>query len=90
MSNPSRDALTVALGDAGVAHHDYEQVALGGERDELWPGFYAAYALGRLGDFVSPSVLSGWLEEAPTGEDWQASAVEYVLGRLAEEGDSPN
>ena len=49
MSNPSRDALTVALGDAGVAHHDYEQVALGGERDELWPGFDAAYALGRLG-----------------------------------------
>ena len=82
MPKPSRNALTLALGDAGAAHHDYERVTLGGERDELWPGFYAAYALGRLGDFVAPSVLSSWLKEAPAGEDWPTSAVDYVLGRL--------
>ncbi len=84
MSKPSREALTLALGEAGAAHHDYEQVALGGERDELWPGFYAAYALGRLGNFASPSALSRWLEEAPAGEDWPTSTVDYVLGRLTE------
>ncbi len=84
LSKPLRDELAMALGDAGAAHHDYEQVALGGKRDEGWPGFYAAFALGRLGNFVAPSTLSSWLEDAPTGEDWQTSAVDYVLERLTE------
>ena len=84
MSQPSRDALARALTDAGTAHHDYEQVVLGGKQDELWSGFYAAYALGRLGNFVAPSTLSGWLKEAPTGEHWPTSAADYVLERMAE------
>ena len=72
MSTLSRDALEQALRDAGAAHHDYEQVALEGQYDELWPGFYAAFVLGRLGDFAAPSRLSQWLEEAPSGEAWAA------------------
>ena len=83
MSQPSRDELAQALADAGNAHHDYEQVSLRGERDERWPGFYAAYALGRLGNFVAPSTLSSWLEEAPTGDHWPTSAAAYVLERMA-------
>ena len=82
MSQPSRDELAVALADAGDAHHDYEQVSLGGKRDELWPGFYAAYALGRLGNFVRPSTLSSWLVEAPAGEHWPTAAADYVLERM--------
>ena len=65
-------------------HHEYEQVTLGGKRDKQWPAFYAAYTLGRIGDFAAPSVLSQWLEEAPTGENWEASAASYVLSRLGE------
>ena len=84
MSNPSKDDLARALTDAGSAHHDYEQVILGGVRDELWPGFYAAYALGRLGDFVAPSVLSSWLAASPSGANWPSSAAEYVLERMVE------
>ncbi len=84
MSQPSQDELASALTDAGHAHHDYEQVVLGGKRDELWPGFYAAYALGRLGNFVAPSTLSSWLEEAPSGEHWPTSAADYVLERMTE------
>ena len=84
MPNPSPEELAKALADAGSAHHDYEQVILGGVRDELWPGFYAAYALGRLGDFVAPSVLSRWLEASPSGGHWPTSAAEYVLERMAE------
>jgi hypothetical protein len=83
LSNPSLDSLTRALADAGAVHHDYEQVALGGERDELWPGFYAAFVIGRLGNFVSSSALSSWLEKAPSGVDWPTSAGDYVLGRLS-------
>ena len=82
MSHPSHESLERALADAGSAHHDYEQVALGGERDELWPGFYAAYVLGRVGDFVSPSSLSQWLNEAPSGDNWADSAASYVLANL--------
>ncbi len=82
MSKPSRVELALALDDAGAAHHDYEEVALAGERDEGWAGFYAAYALGRLGGFAAPSTLSRWLAEAPSGEHWPTSAADYVLERL--------
>ena len=69
MAQPSQDDLTKALGDAGSAHHEYEQVTLGGKRDEQWPAFYAAYTLGRIGDFAVPCALSRWLKVAPTGEN---------------------
>jgi hypothetical protein len=83
MSRPSQDDLEKALSDAGSAHHDYEQVTLMGKRDERWSGFYAAYVLGRVGDFAACSALSQWLEEAPGGENWAASAARHVLSQLA-------
>ena len=82
MNRPSQNELEQALGDAGSAHHDYEQAVLGGKRDVQWAGFYAAYALGRVGDFVAPSVLSQWLEEASGDKEWAASAARHVLSRL--------
>lgn len=83
MSDPSEDELTQALAAAAAAYHDYEQVCLGGKLDEQWPGFYAAYALGRLGDFVAPSMLNKWLEETPTGDDWPTSAAVYIVKSMA-------
>jgi hypothetical protein len=79
---PSRKALEAALNAAGSAHHDYELNALGGTRDEQWAGFYGAYVLGRLGNFVTPSVLVGLLEEVPDDGDWAVSAAEYILDNL--------
>jgi hypothetical protein len=79
----SRKALEEALKAAGSAHHDYEQNALGGTRDEHWTGFYSAYVLGRLGDFVTTSVLVGLLEDAPEDGDWAVSAAEYILDNLS-------
>ena len=79
---PSRDQLASALASAGAAHHDYESRFLGGVRDEQWPGWYAAYVLGRLGDFTSPTTLSRWLEEAPLGGDWSGDAASFVLARI--------
>jgi hypothetical protein len=78
----SRKALEGALKAAESAHHDYEQNALGGTRDEHWAGFYGAYVLGRLGDFVTTSVLVGLLEDAPEDGDWAVSAAEYILDNL--------
>lgn len=78
----SREQLANALTAAGMAHHDYEQNVLSGNRDEHWAGWYAAYVLGRLGDFVSPSGLTRWLEGAPSEGDWATSAADHVLREL--------
>jgi len=80
---PSDADLRQALADAGSAHHDYEQNVLDGVHDKLWPGFYAAFALGRLGAFTSASKLAEWLQEVPTSDDWAASAAAFVLDRLS-------
>jgi hypothetical protein len=80
---PPRDQLKEALDAAGSAHHEYQTNALRGVRDDRWAGWYAAYTLGRLGDFASPSDLAQWLEASPAGDDWSAAAAEYVIGRLS-------
>ncbi len=79
---PSKNDLSKALSEAGPVHHDYETIILKGIRDENWSGFYAAYALGRLGNFISSSKFSQWLEDVPTTENWAESAAELVLLRL--------
>jgi len=83
MSQLSLDELTQVLAAGAAAHHDYEQVSLGGVRDQQWSGFYAAYTLGRLRDFLAPSTLSDWLEQAPPGDNWPATAADYVIERLS-------
>lgn len=78
-----RTELVDALAAAGAAHHEFESVALNGERDELWAGFYAAYVLGRLGHFMSPSALAATLE-AVEGESWAEAAAEAIITALPE------
>lgn len=89
---PEEDELRAALSAAGSAHHDYESRYLGGVRDEQWPGWYAAYVLGRLGDFATPTDLARWLEDAPSEGVWAESAAVYVRKCLSDDrslGDSP-
>ena len=86
MATISQQDLEAALSAAGSAHHDYEQNTLSGIRDEYWPGFYAAYVLGRLGDFVTPGSLVPWLENAPENDDWAPAAAAHVLAQLAVSG----
>ena len=78
MSTPSREELVKALQAAGTAHHDFETNVLHGVRDEHWAGWYAAYVLGRLGDFVTPSRLSNWLSTAPASSDWAQGAAAHI------------
>ena len=82
MKTISNDELMTALKAAGAAHHDYESNALKGGPDEHWPGWYAAYVLGRLGDFTTPTNLADWLAGAPASDDWARSAADYVAERL--------
>jgi hypothetical protein len=81
---PTEGELLQALVAAGQAHHEYEQNALGGKHDDQWPGWYAAYVLGRLGDFTGPSTLAHWLEEVAGGTDWFAAAAAEVAHKLGE------
>ena len=86
MPDLSQDDLARALAAAAESHHDYEQVTLRGARDEQWSGFYAAYVLGRFGDFAVPSALSAWLEAAPGGDHWPTSAAVHVLDHMSAKG----
>ena len=74
--------LVAALAAAGQSHHEYEQNALEGVRDAQWSGYYAAYVLGRLGDFAPPTALAKWLEETDQSANWADAAASRVIGCL--------
>ena len=78
----SKFELAQALAAAASAHHEYEQTALKGVRDNLWAGFYAAFVLGRLGDIATASRLAALLEEVEAPSNWSENAAEHVLIKL--------
>ena len=82
---PEFSDLAAALKAAGSAHHEYEQTVLNGVFDEHWPMFYAAFVLGRIGEFTKPSTLTSWLMEAPTDGVWAENAATYVLNGLSKQ-----
>ena len=82
MPIPNQQELSSALTAAGAAHHDYEVNTLAGVRDEQWAGWYAAYVLGRLDDFTTPTSLARWLTEAPSSKDWAQGAASYIIGQM--------
>jgi len=75
-------SLQNALSAASECHHDYELHILNAEPDEQWAGWYAAYVLGRLGDFVSPTTLTQWLKDTPNEDNWSALAASFILKQL--------
>ena len=84
MTNPSKAELQGALNAASSAHHEFEQNFLKGERDEYWAGWYAAYVLGRLGEFTTPTHLTQWLREVQGEGEWVDFAADYVIEKLTE------
>ena len=77
-------SLQDALSAASECHHDYELNILNAEPDKQWAGWHAAYVLGRLGDFVSPTTLTQWLKDTPDGDNWFDLAASYILKQLNE------
>ena len=85
------------LDQAGQAHHHFEQFELGGEFDEDWPQWYAAYLLENgLGQLLArqpqaaelAASLSSITEEHQDAEEQRWSA--FVAPRLLQEfGESP-
>lgn len=82
MANPSKAELREALSAAGSAHHEFEQNFLNGVRDEYWAGWYAAYVLGRLGEFATPTQLAEWLQDVQGDGEWADLAADYVVEKL--------
>ncbi len=76
------EELDAVLQAAWNAHHEFEMNALKGEHDKQWPGWYAAFVIGRLGDFTTPTKLASFLSEAPASENWTSSAANYILEQL--------
>ena len=58
-----KEKLVATLKEAGEAHHEYEQVILGGVRDEKWADWYAAFLVGRFSN-CTPSVVTKALQQA--------------------------
>jgi hypothetical protein len=79
---PTQEQLMKTLIDAAKAHHEYQSNFLGGVRHTLWAGWYSAYVLGRLGEFTTPTLLTGWLEEVADEKPWFKKATEYVLIKI--------
>ncbi len=52
---PDRETLAGVLMTADAVHEEYERSALKGMGDDKWPGFVAAFVIGRLGEFVPAS-----------------------------------
>ena len=78
ISAPTIAELREALSAAGDAHHEYESSFLSGVRDEQWAGWFAAYVLGRVGDFITPTLLTRLLEEVSNEGDWSQNAADHV------------
>lgn len=81
-SLPTHRQLVAALYSAQKAHHEFESNFLGGKRHIQWAGWYAAYVLGRLGDFSTPTLMTHWLEDVLAEEHWAKNAADYILRQI--------
>lgn len=80
-STPTEDKIRIALKAAAKAHHEFQENTLKGIHHEQWSIWYAAYILGRLGDFTTPSLLTQWLDEV-NDKDWFTKAAKHVVNNL--------
>jgi len=79
MKYPTNAQLVTALQKAADLHHSYEQGYLGGKRDTLWSGFYAAYVLGRCGSFLPAERVAEELDKVPVDREWALRAAKTLL-----------
>ncbi|MCB0283167.1 MAG: hypothetical protein H6627_14780 [Calditrichae bacterium] len=77
-SLPNQRQIKHALIAAAKAHHEFETNYLAGIRHEQWAYWYAAFVLGNLGNFLSPSKLTQILENVTDSENWFKSAAEQI------------
>ena len=79
---PDENQIKHALIAAAKAHHEFETNYLSGVRHEYWAFWYAAYTLGRLGDFMPATELTRLLEQVTDKDHWFRSAATFVSERI--------
>ena len=100
MTMTLHDRMARLVGEVQAAHHDYEQRALGGQRDDRWAEWYARYLVvrgferaGLVTSAYSDRSLRAHLalhlaaDEVPWGDDMVVAL--YLTGRgwtLADDG----
>jgi hypothetical protein len=80
---PTKQQLLKTLIAAAKAHHEFQENYLNGVRHEQWAWWYSAYVLGRLNDFITPTLLTEWLAEVTDGTNWFKTAAEYVYLKIS-------
>lgn len=78
----TQTVIIQVLEHAADAHHEFEKNYLQGKPDVHWAGWYAAYTLGKLGNFTKPSLLTRWLERVPTQGSWNKQAAQMILTEI--------
>jgi hypothetical protein len=81
-SVPSENQIKNSLIAAAKAHHEFQENYLSGVRHEQWAFWYAAYLIGRLGDFISPTELTRLLEEVTDEDHWYRSAAKHISKKI--------
>ena len=82
-SIPSEKQIKHALIEAAKTHHEFQDNYLAGVRHEQWAFWYAAYMLGKLGEFISPTKLTRLMEEAPDQKQWFSSAAKHISDNIS-------
>lgn len=83
MPPPSRQELNHALAAAQAAHGEFRENFLAGKFDDGRAGWIAAFVIGRIGTFATPTQLTKWLQATPNSVDsWVDSATDHVLAQF--------
>ena len=75
---PNEKQIKHSLIAAAKAHHEFETNYLSGIRHEQWAFWYAAYVLGKLGNFISPTKITRLLEQVTGNDDWFNNAAKII------------
>ena len=82
-SLPSEELIKQSLIAAAEAHHEFQENYLSGVRHEQWALWYAAFVIGKHGDFISPTKLTRLLEEVTDQEHWFRTAAKHISENIA-------
>jgi len=79
---PTKQQLQETLLAAGKSHHEFQENFLEGVWHKQWYIWYAAFVLGRLGNFTTPTLLTQWIMEISDKEKWFKKTAEHILNKL--------
>ena len=80
-----KNRLIEALSEAATQHQEFQEGFLKGQFDDEWHSFYAAFIIGKLGTFTTPSKLTELIKKADANikaKLWQENFAEFILDNI--------